>query len=57
MLDDGESREAIMQRLRCDSRFISRWSCRFWPSDWRVCMHAILDELPCIRLKSSRRAF
>ena len=29
MLDDGESREAIMQRLRCDSRFISRWSSRF----------------------------
>jgi ribosomal protein S15P/S13E len=28
MLDDGESREAIMQRLRCDSRFISRWSHR-----------------------------
>ncbi|TCK32679.1 transposase [Paraburkholderia sp. BL8N3] len=29
MLDDGESREAIMKRLRCDSRFISRWSSRF----------------------------
>ena len=29
MLDDGETREAIMQRLRCDSRFISRWSSRF----------------------------
>nr|WP_309249552.1 hypothetical protein [Paraburkholderia sp. CNPSo 3272] len=23
MLDEGEAREAIMQRLRCDSRFIS----------------------------------
>ncbi|MFT0174807.1 IS630 family transposase [Paraburkholderia mimosarum] len=29
MLDDGETREAIMQRLRCDSRFISRWASRF----------------------------
>ena len=29
MLEDGESRDAIMQRLECDSRFISRWSSRF----------------------------
>ncbi|MCP3715511.1 helix-turn-helix domain-containing protein, partial [Paraburkholderia sp. CNPSo 3281] len=29
MLDEGEAREAIMQRLRCDSRFITRWSSRF----------------------------
>ena len=29
MLEDGESRDAIMQRLVCDSRFISRWSSRF----------------------------
>ena len=29
MLEDGESREAIMQRLECDSRFISLWSSRF----------------------------
>lgn len=28
-LDHGETREAITQRLRCDSRFISRWSSRF----------------------------
>ena len=29
MLEDGESRDSIMQRLECDSRFISRWSSRF----------------------------
>lgn len=29
MLEDGESREAILQRLGCDSRFIARWSRRF----------------------------
>ncbi|WP_454742780.1 IS630 family transposase [Cupriavidus necator] len=29
LLDEGTSREAIMQRLGCDSRFISRWSSRF----------------------------
>ena len=29
MLDDGESRDSIMRRLECDSRFISRWSSRF----------------------------
>ena len=29
MLEDGESRDTIMQRLECDSRFISRWSSRF----------------------------
>ena len=29
MLEDGESRDTIMQRLGCDSRFISRWSSRF----------------------------
>jgi transposase len=29
MLEDGESRESIMRRLECDSRFISRWSSRF----------------------------
>lgn len=29
MLEDGESRDTIMQRLECDSRFISRWSNRF----------------------------
>ena len=29
MLEDGESRDSIMQRLECDSRFISRWSGRF----------------------------
>ena len=29
MLEDGESRDTIMQRLQCDSRFISRWSSRF----------------------------
>ena len=29
MLEDGESRDTIMNRLECDSRFISRWSSRF----------------------------
>jgi transposase len=29
MLEDGESRDTIMRRLECDSRFISRWSSRF----------------------------
>ena len=29
MLEDGESRDAIMRRLECDSRFIARWSSRF----------------------------
>ncbi|MEM5317616.1 hypothetical protein [Paraburkholderia sp. JHI869] len=29
MRDDGETREANMQRLRCDSRFFSRWLSRF----------------------------
>jgi transposase len=29
MLEDGESRDKIMHRLECDSRFISRWSSRF----------------------------
>lgn len=29
MLEDGESRDAIVERLGCDSRFISRWSSRF----------------------------
>jgi transposase len=29
MLEDGESRDTIMSRLECDSRFISRWSGRF----------------------------
>lgn len=29
MLEDGESRDAIMARLGCDSRFIARWSSRF----------------------------
>jgi transposase len=29
MLEDGESRDTIMSRLECDSRFISRWSNRF----------------------------
>ena len=29
MLEDGESRASIMQRLECDSRFITRWSSRF----------------------------
>jgi transposase len=29
MLEDGESRDSIMSRLECDSRFISRWSRRF----------------------------
>src|SRR6218665_1423426 len=29
MLEDGQSRDTIMQRLECDSRFISRWSSRF----------------------------
>jgi transposase len=29
MLEDGEPRDSIMQRLECDSRFISRWSSRF----------------------------
>ncbi|HWL72890.1 MAG TPA: IS630 family transposase [Burkholderiaceae bacterium] len=29
MLEDGESRDTIMRRLECDSRFISRWSKRF----------------------------
>jgi len=28
-LEDGESRDAIIERLGCDSRFISRWSSRF----------------------------
>ncbi|MCW8183818.1 IS630 family transposase, partial [Verminephrobacter eiseniae] len=25
MLEEGQSRDTIMQRLECDSRFISRW--------------------------------
>lgn len=29
MLEDGESRDSIIRRLECDSRFISRWSSRF----------------------------
>jgi len=29
MLEDGESRDTIMSRLECDSRFIARWSSRF----------------------------
>src|SRR3954470_13630554 len=29
MLEDGESRDAIMSKLGCDSRFIARWSGRF----------------------------
>lgn len=29
MLEDGESRETIMRRLGCDSRFLARWSSRF----------------------------
>src|SRR5471032_1118728 len=29
MLEDGESRDAIMSALGCDSRFIARWSGRF----------------------------
>ena len=29
MLDSGDSRDAIMNKLECDSRFISRWSSRF----------------------------
>jgi len=29
MLEDGESRDAIIERLGCDTRFISRWSSRF----------------------------
>ncbi|MBB3261686.1 hypothetical protein [Paraburkholderia sp. WP4_3_2] len=30
MLDEGEAPEAVMQRLRCDSRFITCWSSRFF---------------------------
>ncbi len=29
MLEDGKSRDAIMSRPGCDSRFIARWSKRF----------------------------
>jgi transposase len=29
MLEEGESRDAIMSRLGCDSRFLARWSGRF----------------------------
>jgi transposase len=29
LLEEGESRDCIMQRLQCDSRFIARWSSRF----------------------------
>jgi transposase len=29
MLDDGTSRDMIMKRLGCDSRFMARWSSRF----------------------------
>lgn len=29
MLEDGDSRDSIMSRLGCDSRFIARWSSRF----------------------------
>jgi transposase len=29
MLEDGQTRDAIVKRLGCDSRFISRWSDRF----------------------------
>ncbi len=30
MLEDGESRDSVMSRLGCDSRFIARWSSRFF---------------------------
>src|SRR6218665_4231566 len=30
MLEEGQSRDTIMQRIECDSRFISRWSSRFF---------------------------
>src|SRR4051812_19146691 len=29
MLEDGQSRGAVVSQLECDSRFISRWSGRF----------------------------
>src|SRR6218665_2789904 len=29
MLEEGQSRDTLMQRLECDSRFISRWPTRF----------------------------
>src|SRR5271169_5561652 len=29
MLEDGDSRDTVMERLGCDSRYISRWSKRF----------------------------
>lgn len=29
LLEDGETRQAIMSKLECDSRFITRWSSRF----------------------------
>jgi len=29
MLEGGESRDAIMSKLGCDSRFIARWSSKF----------------------------
>ncbi|KAF7963029.1 hypothetical protein AWV80_14915 [Cupriavidus sp. UYMU48A] len=56
LLDEGASREAIMQRLGCDSRFISRWSSRFWPSDCPACTRATLDERRCSRPRNSKRA-
>ncbi len=33
LLDHGASREAIMNELRCDSRFITTWKTRFKPQD------------------------
>ena len=57
MLDDGETREAIMQRLRCDSRFISRWSSRFLAERLAGLYARLRDELRCIRPKSWRRGF
>ena len=29
MLEDGQLRDAVMNSLECDSRFIARWSSRF----------------------------
>jgi hypothetical protein len=57
MLEDGESRNAIIERLGCDSRFISLGRAGFWPSGWRACTRATLDEHPCSRLRNSRRGF
>jgi hypothetical protein len=43
MLEEGDSRDTIMQRLACDSRSISRQSSRFLSERLAGVMHGIRD--------------